>query len=416
MSTPGAALGSTLGAGPGAPASDGTDSGRVRVLLNLAHAIDHMFLLIFATAVGSISTEFGFARWEDLMPYGVGAFVLFGLGSLPSGRLGDLWGRRSMMLLFFFGIGGAAILAALTQSAWQLAAALTLLGAFASIYHPVGIPMLLQSTRNPGAVIGVNGLSGNLGIAVAALSTGFMVQWFGWRAAFAVPGLLAIGSGVLFARWCPRESEAPSRRSTKAAVSLPPQLLARVLVVMTAAAVTGSLLFNFTTNGNAQLLSERFRGIVEDPALLGMMLAAVYAVASLAQVVVGRLIDRVALKPLYLGIALAQIPLLGLAAQAQGWWLLALLLAVMVVIFGAIPFTDAMIVRYVDDRIRSRVAGARLTVSIGISSLAVWLLGPVVKASSFGTLMWIMAAIAACTVAVVMWLPGEPRAEVAPQA
>jgi MFS family permease len=187
-------------------------------------------------------------------------------------------------------------------------------------------------------------------------------------------------------------------------------LLARVFTVMTLAAVTGSLLFNFTTNGNAQLLTERFRGLVEDPATLGAMLAAVYAVASLAQVVMGRLIDRFSLKPLYLAIVLLQIPLLVLAATAQGWWLLALLLGVMIVIFGAIPFTDAMIVRYVDDRIRSRVAGARLTVSIGVSSLAVWLLGPLVKASSFGTLFWIMAAIAGCTVATVLWLPDDSAA------
>ena len=382
----------------------------VALLLNLAHAIDHMFLLIFATAVGSIAAEFGFSRWEDLMPYGVGAFVLFGLGSLPSGRLGDLWGRRRMMLLFFFGIGVSALLAAATRSAWELAAALTLLGAFASIYHPVGIPMLLQRAPNPGAVIGINGLAGNLGIAVAALSTGFMVQWFGWRMAFALPGLLAIGCGLLFARLCPHESEPPSRRSTKARVTLAPAAMARVFAVMTAASVTGGLLFNFTTNGNAQLLSERFRGIVEDPALLGAMLAAVYALASLAQVVVGRLLDRVALKPLYLGIVALQIPLLALAAMAQGWWLLVLLLAVMVVIFGSIPFTDAMIVRYVDDRMRSRVAGARLTLSIGISSLAVWLLGPLVKASSFGTLLFGLAAVAACTLAVVALLPTESSA------
>ncbi len=385
---------------------------QVALLLNIGHAIDHMFLLIFATAVGSIAAEFGFTRWEDLMPYGVGAFVLFGLGSLPSGRLGDLWGRRRMMLVFFFGIGAAALLTALTRNAWQMAAALTLLGAFASIYHPVGIPMLLQRVPNPGAVIGINGLAGNLGIAVAALSTGFMVQWFGWRAAFAAPGLLAIVCGLVFARVCPQESEAPAKRRSAARVRLTPALLARVLAVMTAASVTGSLLFNFTTNGNAQLLGERFRGIVEDPALIGMMLAAVYAVASLAQVVVGRLIDRVPLKPLYLGIALMPIPLFALAVHAQGWWLLALLLAVMIFIFGSIPFTDAMIVRYVDDSIRSRVAGARLTVSIGISSLAVWLLGPVVKASGFGTLLWAMALIAACTVAVVVWLPAEPKAEV----
>lgn len=386
----------------------------VALLLNLGHAIDHMFLLIFATAVGAIAAEFGFARWEDLMPYGVGAFAMFGLGSLPSGRLGDLWGRRRMMLLFFFGIGASALLAAVTRSAWELAAALTLLGAFASIYHPVGIPMLLQSAPNPGAVIGVNGLAGNLGIAVAALSTGFMVQWFGWRAAFAVPGLLAIGAGWLFARHCPPETEAPARRSTKARVTLTPALMARVFAVMTGASVTVGLLFNFSTNGNAQLLAERFRGVVENPALLGAMLAAVYAVASLAQVVVGRLIDRLPLKPLYLFMALMPMPLLALAAQAQGWWLLVLLLGVMVFIFGSIPFTDAMIVRYVDDRIRSRVAGARLTLSIGISSLAVWLLGPLVKASSFGTLLWGMALVAACTAVVVAWLPGEKELGPAP--
>ena len=37
-------------------------------MLNVAHAIDHMFLLIFATAVAAIAADFGVARWEDLMP------------------------------------------------------------------------------------------------------------------------------------------------------------------------------------------------------------------------------------------------------------------------------------------------------------------------------------------------------------
>src|SRR5215203_3514519 len=120
------------------------------VLLNVAHALDHLFLLIFATAVAAIAADFGVARWEDLMPYGAGAFALFGIGSLPAGRLGDLWGRRRMMVVFFFGIGAAALLAALTRNAWQLAAALSLIGAFAAIYHPVGIPMLLRHAERPG--------------------------------------------------------------------------------------------------------------------------------------------------------------------------------------------------------------------------------------------------------------------------
>jgi MFS family permease len=381
----------------------------VTLLLNLAHAADHMFLLIFAASVGTIATEFGFSRWEDLMPYGAGAFFLFGIGSLPSGRLGDLWGRRRMMVLFFFGIGAAALLTALTQNAWQLAMGLTLIGAFASIYHPVGIPMLLQNVRNPGAIIGINGLAGNLGIAVAALVTGFTVKWLGWRAAFALPGLLVMACGFLFMRLCPAEAEAPAKRGGRAAATLAPADLARTLLVMTTAAATASLAFNLTTNGNAQLMAERFRGLIDDPATLGVMLAAVYAMASLAQVVMGRLIDRFSLKPLYFCITLSQIPLLALAAHAQGWWLFIALLGVMISIFGSIPFTDAMIVRYVDDRMRSRVAGMRLAISLGISSTAVWLLGPFVKGMGFANLMLLLAGVACCTAAVIFLLPAEKR-------
>lgn len=387
----------------------------VTLLLNVAHGIDHMFLLIFATAVAAIAVEFGYSNWEDLMPYAVGAFALFGIGALPAGRLGDLWGRRIMMIIFFVGMGAAALLTAMAQNAWQLAAGMTLIGAFASIYHPVGIPMLVQNVPNPGAVIGVNGLAGNLGIAVAALVTGLLVKWIGWRAAFIVPGLISIICGIVFAIVCPKETEAPSKRKGgKAKVVLTPALLVRAFTVMTAAAVVSSLLFNFTTNGNSQLLSEGFRGVLEDPAVLGALLALIYTIASFAQIVVGNLIDRMPLKPLQLWMSVAQVPLLIIAAHTQSWGLFVALLAVMIFVFGSIPFTDAMIVRYVDDRLRSRVAGMRLTVAFGISSLAVWLLGPMVKTMGFATALWIMAGVAAVKALIVLMLPDEGAAVAEP--
>lgn len=43
------------------------------LLLNLAHALEHLCLLIFATAVAKIAADFGFSRWEDLVPNGTGA-------------------------------------------------------------------------------------------------------------------------------------------------------------------------------------------------------------------------------------------------------------------------------------------------------------------------------------------------------
>jgi MFS family permease len=387
------------------------------LLLNAGHAIDHLFLLIFATAVGAIAADWGMI-WQDLMPYAVGAFVMFGLGSLPAGRLGDLWGRRAMMVIFFIGIGAAAMLVSFTRGVWTLAAALTLMGVFSSIYHPVGIPMLVQHAKNPGFTIGLNGLFGNLGIAIAAILTGFLVKHAGWRAAFAAPGLLAIACGVLFLLLVPKEEMAPARRPRKQ-LDLPRAVLLRVLTVMTLAAISSSLIFNFTTNGNGQLLTERLRGLIDDPATLGVLLALVYTIASLAQLVVGKLIDRYPLKWVYLPIAALQAPLFLLAASAGGWALYAFVLLFMVFVFGAIPFVDAMIVQYVDDRMRSRVAGMRLAVSFGVSSLAVYLLGPTVKAAGFSTLLTVMGGLAAFTTLCVAFLPGRitiPAATPAPVA
>jgi hypothetical protein len=179
----------------------------------------------------------------------------------PREALGDLWGRR-VMIIFFLGLGAAGLVVATAQRPWQLAVALTLMGAFAAIYHPVGIPMIVQHSTRPGFTIGLNGLAGNLGIAFAAVLTGFLVQQAGWRMAFAVPALLSIACGITFALVVPREDMAPAKPRR---VELPPALLARIFLVMSLAAVSSSMIFNFHQRSN-QLLAERLRGLVDNPA------------------------------------------------------------------------------------------------------------------------------------------------------
>lgn len=376
------------------------------LLLNIAHALDHLMLLVFATAVSAIARDFGVGRWEDLMPYTTGAFVMFGIGSFPAGRLGDLWGRRAMMLIYFFGMGAAALLIAATRDPWQLALALSLMGGFAAIYHPVGIPMLLRHASKPGLTIGINGMAGNLGIALAAMSTGFFIQYADWRTAFVAPGLLSIACGLLFMKFAPVEGDAPAKRATRQ-LELPVGTRNRVLLVMTMLAITSSILFNFTTNGNGELLKARLPILAEQPALLGMLLAVVYGLSSLSQLAVGRMIDSYPIRNVMLGIIACQGPVFLFAAYSEGWMLYAAMIMFMVLVFGGIPFTDAIIARYVDDSIRSRVSGMRLAVSFGVSSLAVWALGPAVKAAGFGVTLLVLSAVAICSLAITWQLPDE---------
>lgn len=376
------------------------------LLLNLAHAIDHLMLLVFATAVSAIARDFGVGRWEDLMPYTTGAFLMFGIGSFPSGRLGDLWGRRAMMLIFFFGTGASAVLIALTRNVWQLALALGVMGAFASIYHPVGIPMLLRHARKPGTTIGINGMAGNLGIAAAAISTGFLIQYASWRMAFIVPGLISIACGLLFMKIAPKEQGAPAKQTVRQ-VGLPPGTRNRVFLVMTLLAITTSILFNFTTNANGELLKARLPILLQQPALLGTLLALVYTLASVSQLAVGRLIDRFPIRNVMLGIIACQGPVFFLAAFSHGWALYLAMVVFMALVFGSIPFTDAIIARFVDDSIRSRVSGVRLAVSFGVSSMAVWALGPAVKAAGFDYALLVLGAVAGCSLLITWQLPNE---------
>lgn len=376
-----------------------------RLLLNIGHALDHMLLLIFATAVVSIASDFGLASWEDLMPYSVGAFLFFGLGSIPSGRLGDLWGRRPMMILFFFGLGIASICVSFASTPWQLAIALALLGCAASIYHPVGIPMLVEGEKRPGWAIGVNGLAGNLGLAAAAVVTGFFVKFFDWRTAFIVPGMISIVCGVLFAIYSPGNQLSPSRKKSGKASVPHGMSVARLLVIMTVAATSASTVFNFSVNSNYEMLSYQLSTILQDPAVLGILLGMVYVIASFTQLLVGKLLDRFPLRSLYQSIILLQFVFIAAAAATDGWVFYVLQVAFMAAIFGAIPFTDAMIVRFVDDSMRSRVTGMRLAVALAGSSTAVWLIGPIVKASGFNTLLIVMAGTTMITLLVVSQLP-----------
>ena len=375
------------------------------LLINLGHAMDHWVIAIFLYTVSVIAGVWG-ADWKELTPFAFGASFMFGAGSLVSGKLGDQWGRRAMMIVFFAGMGVSCLLIALCSNTWEIGIALTVMGAFSSIYHPVGIPMIVAGAERPGFVIGVNGLVGNLGVALGASVSVLLATRYGWQAAYIVPGVICLVGAVLFAKYVPKEGVAPSKRKAKI-LDMPPNLMARVFFIMTCAAVTGSIVFNFTTNSNGEMLKAKIETLAATPWLLSAVLFGVFTIASLAQLLVGHLIDRHPLKTVYMPILLAQIPLFLLAAYSEGWMLVFVTTLFMIFVFGAIPFTDAMIVRYVDDRLRSRVTGMRLAIGFGVSSLVVAGIGPSVKAAGFPAMLTALAAVAALSLLAISFLPNE---------
>src|SRR5689334_2530277 len=181
--------------------------------INFAHAIDHYVMLILATVVIELTTVYGLS-YAELIALGTPSFIAFGVFSLPAGWLADRWSRRNMMALFFAGCGASLIGAGLAPTPIVLAVALTAVGLFAAIYHPVGTAMLLEQATSRGRSMAFNGVCGNFGVALAAGITAALTFALGWRAAFLVPGVICIVTATAYCRLVPDGQRKAAGRGT----------------------------------------------------------------------------------------------------------------------------------------------------------------------------------------------------------
>jgi MFS family permease len=383
---------------------------RTTLFLNIGHALDHLFMLIFPTVVLAMSAELQ-RPYAELLPLSLGGFIAFGAFSMPSGWLADHWSRFGMMVVFFFGIGVASILTGLARSPFEIAAGLTLIGAFAAIYHPVGTAMLVAnaSPSRLGRTLGVNGVYGNMGLAFSALIAGAMADTVGWRWAFIVPGLLSVAIGALFARQKLHAAATPVQ-ARPAPQRLPRALFARVFVVLTISIVCNGVIFNSTTISMPRVFYERLAGLTQSTFGVGALVCGVYAIAAMAQLIVGRLIDRRPVRGVFAVVMALQVPLLFLAGTMQDYLMLAVALAMMFAVFGQVPINDAMIARYTAEEWRARAYSVRYVMSFAASAFSVPLVAFIHRTSGgFGPLFTILAGLALVGFAAALAFPGEPR-------
>lgn len=312
-----------------------------------------------------------------------------------------------MMALFFFGIGASLFLTGLAQSSWQIAVGLTLTGMFAAIYHPVGIAMLVAAPGKMGRALGWNGLWGNLGLAAAAIVSGALMDLFGWRAAFFIPGVAAIAAGAAFLALVP--DPGPVQKTSRTmGLHVDARTMARIFAILLVATACGGVIFNSTTVSMPKVFDERLRDLTQTNLGIGALVALVYTIAAFAQVAMGALIDRFELRRLLIGIALAQIPLLVIAASAQGWAMLGAALAVMLAVFGQIPLNDAIVGRYCADQYRSRVYAVRYVVTLTVAALAVPLISVLHGTTGgFRSVFLVLAALAAAILAASLFFPSR---------
>ncbi|MFQ5955079.1 MAG: MFS transporter [Kiloniellales bacterium] len=386
------------------------------LFLNLGHGYAHLFMLLYPTVVLALEGEFQ-GSYGALLALATGGFVAFGAGSLPAGWLGDRWSRHGMMAVFFLGLGLSSMVTGFARSPFEIAVGLTLIGVFASIYHPVGIALVVSGAERVGRRLGINGVWGNMGVASAALIAGALTDLMGWRAAFILPGAVAFLTGLAYMLLVPRPAgEAEAGSGSRAATSpVPRNARLRAFGVLAVSTVVGGLIFHAMTIGLPKVFDERMGDIADTTLGIGGLVSVIYAIAAFAQIAVGWLIDRYPLKPVFVIVVSLQVPLFVAAAWLSGPALLVGALAVMLLVFGEIPINDTLVARYTIDAWRSRVYAVKYALTLGVGTATV----PMVAVThelggGFATLFATLSALALVIALAALLLPAESRVQAAP--
>lgn len=316
-----------------------------------------------------------------------------------------------MMVVFFIGIGASSIVCGLADSPAGLVVGLTGIGLFAAIYHPVGIPWLVRNAIARGKALGFNGIFGNAGVAVGSFATGLIIDLAGWRAAFILPGLVSIGTGLVFMylAWRGRmedggivHREPPVSRG---------DMVRAFLVLLTVMLVNG-IVFQSMQTAAPKLFEDRLPAVADlGTTAIGTLVGIVYLAAGIIQLVGGHLADRFPLKPVYIAGLLLQVPLLFAIASAVGVPLLAAVMLSAVVSTAILPAESMMLARFSPQKHQALSFGVKYVFAFGSAPLAVQFVS--IVHGDTGDFFWlyaILGGMAAFAVAICLLLPAVERA------
>ena len=343
--------------------------------------------------------------YHDLIELWTLGALLVGLGAIPAGWLGDRWSAPGMMIVMFIGMGLASIACGLSSTPSSLLLGLSAIGLFASIYHPVAIAWLIRNAQAQGKALGINGIFGSVGVAGSGIITGALIDVAGWRAAFIVPGTVSLTTGLLLWWLCWRRIIVDTRIDL--APESPPSRrdMLRGFGILILTMLVMGIAFHAMQTALPKIFSLRLQ--LADSALgVGALVAGVYTISGIMQIIGGHLADRYSLKWVYLGGLLLQVPMLGLVAQASGVPLI--VAATMAVFLNAsiLPAENMLIARYTPSHRRSLAFGLKFVLAFSCAPLAVVLVSRVHELTGdFVWLYWLVALCMLIAFLIALWLP-----------
>ena len=340
---------------------------KVLAFTGAAHGLTHYVELTYPTLAVIYAVEVG-RPLEEVLGWSLVGYMLLGFGALPAGYLADHFGSRRMVTGGLLLSGAAMLIAGFAPPGWPIVVCLALVGLGASAYHPAGIGLISRTVAARGTALGINGICGNVGIALGPAGTGLLAASIGSRMTFVATGIgilaTAIATSALRFQEPPRGIVANGAETDGSGPT--PRLLIVCFVLVCIAAMFGG--FNYRANSIAQpaLFSERIQFLN-----FGLATSLAMCAGIGGQYLGGRIADRFPLATSYLLFHTASLPAVLLIPYASDY---ALFVAGAVYAFFALgmqPIENSLYAQLTPDRWRATAYGLKFSLTFGIGASAV---------------------------------------------
>ncbi len=321
---------------------------------------------MFPTLAVAFAHETGVA-FEQVISWSFLGYLLFGLGALPFGFLGDKVGARPLIVTGIAGMGVFAIAAGESSHGTALTFCLAGMGLFASIYHPVGMSLISRTVARRGRALAINGIFGNIAIALTPIITATLCDRLGWRGAYSVVGYGACALAVFCGFFKIDEDQTVDQPTLPESTGRRDRSIHLFVVLLVASALAG-----ISYRGNTILQPAYFDQRVSAMGF-GLTTSVVYLFGIGGQYLGGMLADRHDLRWLYFGFHAISLPaLLGMAALS-GMPLVGMAMIFVFFSLGMQPIENSLVAHVTPVRWRSTAYGAKFVLTFGVGSFAVWL-------------------------------------------
>ncbi len=253
-----------------------------------------------------------------------------------------------------------------------------------------------------------------MGVATAALATGYLIDTAGWRSAFVLPGIIAIALGLGYAwfvhtdrhaRAAEIASGAAAKKAAAGTVALDRATLIRVFSIIIFSTAVGGIIFHSTTFALPKIFDERLKGLAGSATAVGGYAFLVFSLAAFAQLAVGYLVDRHSVRIVFASVVGLQAIFFAVMLNLTGVAALLVAFGFMLVVFGQIPINDVLVGRITRSEWRARIYAVRYIVTLSVAATAVPMIAGIHAYWGFSALFMVMAAAASVIFVAVLMLP-----------